>query len=518
MATFNFNSSIPVSEGFTFGPRVGSVSFQREDGTVLPEIKTPGLITTTSRGVVPHLSRDHTIKTKAVRWVQLPFESFLDQNPPIPTLQGGPHSLHKFLGYKIDQHLLSLCARDPADGREMPANGKDHVSANCIRGVRKISPVQWTSYIRACKPDVVTALSDTPFTSFPYSQKRIMKSLERSTAWLAQLLRSDAFRTTVLVHMAGAHDERARRVFAESLVERLYGKDLELIKPLRTLDEGLSGYIFDLVPLRTALAAYPQPHSVIPELVKTSLLPLPPRKIRLVHSPASPHEILRLIKDVGIDLFDAPFAQRAADLGIALDFRFPVSTAPPSTNQPCPPSERDHGKRDIGHNIFSPVYAHDHSRLASLFLDAASVHGLPDDHADRRHVCLCAACSPVTPDRCIKHSTLDAFDPRDAPKPNLPYTRAYVHHLLHTHEMSSHTLLAMHNLTVMDQFFSDIRAFLADPDGQSRFCAEVERFHEVYDDRLSILDEARAMWAKVERERGKGRLARERSVGELDVQ
>ena len=75
MATLNFKSSLFASNGSIFGPRVGSVSFRREDGTVLPEIDTPGLITATSRGVVPHLSRDHIVGTEAVRWVQLPFES-----------------------------------------------------------------------------------------------------------------------------------------------------------------------------------------------------------------------------------------------------------------------------------------------------------------------------------------------------------------------------------------------------------------------------------------------------------
>ena len=58
-----------------FAPRLGVVSIRREDGTAIPEIRTPGLITTTSRGVVPHLSRDHTSITEAVRWIQLPFES-----------------------------------------------------------------------------------------------------------------------------------------------------------------------------------------------------------------------------------------------------------------------------------------------------------------------------------------------------------------------------------------------------------------------------------------------------------
>lgn len=487
--------------------------------------------------------------------MNLPFSSAfnlqvhsLDRSPPIPTLQGGPHPLHKFLGYKPEKHILSLCARDPADGREMPANGKDHVSAFCIRGVRKvcgnivslvssietwfqISPSQWKSYIRACKPDVITALSDTPFTSPPYSQKRIMKSLERSTAWLADLLRSDGpensvgangsspSRTAVLVHMAGAQDERARRAFAEGLVETLYGQDLELIKPLKTLDEGLSGYIFNLVPLRAALAAQEDATSpeTIPELLEASLSPLPSHKIRLVHSPQSPQEILRLIRDVGIDLFDTPFAQRAADLGIALDFRFPVSAVPPSVGQPCTPTlQRNSGKRDIGHNLFSVAYAHDHSRLASLFLDAACTCGIVGDETIQDHVCNCAACSPVTSQESIKHSAIDTFHPQDVITPNLPYTRAYLHHLLHTHEMSSHTLLAMHNLTVVDRFFADIREVLAEPDGEARFRAEVERFQEAFDEQLTIFNEAEMQWAKVERERGKGRLAREKSEVGVD--
>lgn len=62
----------------------------------------------------------------------------LDRSPPIPTLQGGSHPLHSFFGYNTERHFLSLCVRDPADGRKMPANGKDHVSAYCIRGVRKV--------------------------------------------------------------------------------------------------------------------------------------------------------------------------------------------------------------------------------------------------------------------------------------------------------------------------------------------------------------------------------------------
>ena len=46
--------------------------------------------------------------------------------------------MHKFLGYKPHEHLLCLTLRDPSDVREMPANGKDHVAAKTVRGVRKV--------------------------------------------------------------------------------------------------------------------------------------------------------------------------------------------------------------------------------------------------------------------------------------------------------------------------------------------------------------------------------------------
>ncbi|TFY51732.1 hypothetical protein EVJ58_g10411 [Rhodofomes roseus] len=255
----------------------------------------------------------------------------------------------------------------------MPANNKDYVATYCIRGVRKLTPEVWAQYDAACNPDIITALSDTPFTSAPHSNKRTHKSLERSTAWLANLLHSVAARrrevgsdgepltgslSNVLVHMAGGAVVQARKAFAEGLME-----DLEEFKavnpsPYRRLDDGVAGYVFDLVPLRAALSARSKaadedlgddadtlkPRGAIntltptsradtsavdpaalSEVLRASLQPLPTHKPRLVNSARSPHEMLRLVRDVGIDLFDAHWAQRAADIGVALDFAFPVA-------------------------------------------------------------------------------------------------------------------------------------------------------------------------------------------------
>ena len=91
------------------------------------------------------------------------------------------------------------------------------------------------------------------------------------------------------------------------------------------------GYSFDLVPLRQSLNQkandLTSSHTdlLIP-LLESSLAILPITKLCLINSTKSPHEILNLISTIGIDLFDAQWApsQEAADIGIALDFRFPV--------------------------------------------------------------------------------------------------------------------------------------------------------------------------------------------------
>ena len=97
--------------------------------------------------------------------------------------------------------------------------------------------------------------------------------------------------------------------------------------------------------------------------------------------------------------------------------------------------------------------------------------------------------------------------PASALKP--PFVRSYVHHLLHTHEMSSHSLLAMHNLTALSNFLAGVREVIARGGGEE-FEREVERFEATYDEDMAPWVEAEKMWLEVERARGKGRLARER--------
>jgi hypothetical protein len=398
--------------------------------------------------------------------------------------------------------------------------------------------------VLTCRPDVVVALSDSPFTKPPYSQKRLTKSIDRSIAWLADILRpAEGVCTSspsylenmpspnVLVHMAGGASPAARAAFANGLTEVLHGKEAENVKPLKCLDDGVVGYVFDLVPLRLSLAAEENiKNSSLPEiqipitchptdilpLLEASLTSLPPQKLRVINSAISPHEILRLILHIGIDFFDAYWTQKAADIGVALDFRFPVSDQVLTESEAGRKKTRMSGRCDLGLNLFDQVYAHDFSNLPDSFLDGLSASNRLASSCEDL-VCRCAACSPVA-----SGTNHPGGSPKNSPyRPNAdptvaeflpPFTRAYIHHLLHTHEMTSHSLLAMHNLEVLDSFFAGVQTVLALPDSISRFPIEVEKFINMYDEEMLVFEEARASWHEVEMARGKGRLARAKEM------
>lgn len=348
------------------------------------------------------------------------------------------------------------------------------------------------------------ALSDVPSTGPPYSQKRIAKSIERSATWLAHFLTpTDAYLPHVLVHMSGGTSIPARRAFADSLLEKLEEKEAEAIKPHKCLDDGVAGYVFELAFLIQSLTVETEPSDQKPEtsrlvpLIQASLSSLPSDKLRFVNSARSPHEILRLIRHVGVDLFDSHWAQRAADIGVALDFSFPAQDRGSYR-------KRRNGKRDVGHNLYDTCYAQDFSPLAACFRGRAD-----NDVAATSDVCDCLACSPKAPSTIIAHSSADTIELHD--EYLAPFTRAYLHHLLHTHEMSAHTLLTMHNLTVLDIMFAKIRSTIKQF-GVEEYAAQVDRFEAEYDEELEILEEARNMWEQVDLARGKGRLAREKKA------
>ncbi|KAG5644845.1 hypothetical protein DXG03_007574 [Asterophora parasitica] len=530
--TFSLSSSADSSK---FGPRTGTLVVSRQGEGKSVDIDTPALLT-------------------------------LEQDPPLPTLplsatapNANAHRLHRHLGLDPSAHLVSLVLRDPYDTRDIPTNGKDFVSALCLRGVRK--------------PDIVLALADEPTPSHSVnqgqrtgiSQKRLTKSVERGREWLAQLLaavsRSHAAPAAptaipptthtpgIFVSLVGSNSPAARMAFARSLLEPLSELETATLGGLKVLDEGVSGYVVDLVALRRGLAPTPIPASAsetsaataqsilstassatpssppIPSprihehehaLLHASLGPLSATKPRLVTGTNGPHDILRLVRDVGVDGVDAGWAVQAGGRGVALEFGFPAPVAIGSSTE--------NGKQDIekqlGHNLYDVKYA----------LDLRPLSG-------EEGVCACIACKPVPVpgEKRIVHSEVDVPQrdgdgaTRDGERGGkAPYTRAYIHHLLHTHEMSAHALLVAHNLATAGRFLEGVRRVLDSPSGgeiavdeedprQRNFEEEIQRFEAAYAelDEEGVMSEAEVMWATVERARGKGRLGREREKAEL---
>ena len=381
-------------------------------------------------------------------------------------------------------------------------------------------------------PDVVVALSDIPFTSPPHSQKRVDKSLQRSAQWLLDKLSpvplNPEDRPNLLVHLAGGINTSARQAFSRALVETLFGPEAVQAKPLKKLDDAITGYTFDLVPLRKALKQDPGADRTLTHLIQTSLKPLPCEKPRIANSVRGPQDVLSLISTTGMDLFNSQWAVDLATFGVALDFTFPVLSSP---SNPPPTKTRGNGKTDIGHNLYDGKYARDFTRLSTLFLDGRSASPSTDVLATEQRWCPCAACSPVSPRIQLKHSRADEHvpDPSSPLEYHPPHTRAYIHHLLHTHEMSAHALLTTHNLSIVDRFFADIRDVLG-RGGIEKFREGVQKFRDWYDDDEAVGDasrdlgeadeteviggimgmEAKRDWASVDKARGKGRLAREK--------
>lgn len=226
-------------------------------------------------------------------------------------------------------------------------------------------------------------------SSPPHSQKRSIKSVERSYNWLLHLLEPEGRPSNLFAHMAGGSVAQARASFASSLLAPLDEKEQLQVPDLKNLDEGVTGYSFDLVPLKYSLPSETDTDE-IPHLLKSSLKALSDTKPRIINGATSPYEVLRLVREVGIDVFDVQWAFDAAQWGVAFDFTFPARLCS---------SEGSHQRR-IGHNLYDNKYTVDAVPLADEFCA-----GTNREEGDKP-VCSCIACSPVFETEPIDHSPL----------------------------------------------------------------------------------------------------------------
>jgi hypothetical protein len=250
----------------------------------------------------------------------------------------------------------------------------------------------------------------------------------------------------VFAPLVGSVSLEARQDYAQALVGQPSRRSAAYISADEPpIDANVCGYSLTVVPTS------PMRDASLPTLFLASLAPLSPSKPRLVLSASGPHDILRLCRDVGIDLFVDEWSSNCASVGVGLDFCFPVPVRPDESA--TAPRRLASGKLDIGHNFFDLDFTQAFVPLSSSAL--------------------------ARPVRAPKSTDETDDTPPHPFGPSEP-TRAYVHHLLQSHEMTAHVILALHNSLVMHNFFSAIRRLLEDEDAGA-FAREVDRFFETYE-------------------------------------
>ena len=153
----------------------------------------------------------------------------------------------------------------------------------------------------------------------------------------------------------------------------------------------------------------------------------PREKIRMVSGINNPGEVLQAISR-GIDVFDTSFIDTATRSGYAL--HFPVDARGDTAIDILGASNAGMDATKI--NLWSEVYVRDKSPLVPQ--------------------CPC--------DTCQNH------------------TRAYIHHLLITHEMTANVLLEQHNIFHMVSFFRAIRKSIEQGAFQDYMSAWIDRQHQ----------------------------------------
>lgn len=323
---------------------------------------------------------------------------------------------HKFL--VLDEQILLLAYNDPAEFDASPVQGKT-LTLNAIGGKRKIDAAGWIKLQSGFRAELYSAMSYD--VQFHAGNKRLSKCVDSTIAWLDELLpphannKASAHPKTatgtaslpgaMFAVIQGGNNDFERRRCLTAVVERLarYEPTAESLAPGTSVwnQRPIKGFIYgglgvDDLPEDRA-RAYTRNASMLPAEY--------PRMVPLIETP---EDVLEAIS-YGIDLFSNAYSGRVAELGHAFCFAIRPTSDDSSSIQTPLAAEMggERNKMNLHDGIFE---------------------------LDKRP--LIEGCSCYT---CQKH------------------TRAYIHHLINTHEMLATILLVIHNTHHYLEFFSTIR-------------------------------------------------------------
>lgn len=279
-----------------------------------------------------------------------------------------------------------------------------------IQGARKISPEEYMEVIAALKPDVAVAMSDEVVADVKVT--RAATSVDRTIAWLDRCLASpSADRQPILACIQGAGYLAQRKRCLQAVASRMSMLGGVCISGLDTGE------------------SREQRTDILIEVLQQ----IPREKIRMVSSLFTPLDMLEAIQ-LGADLFDMSYIASVTAGGYALTF--PVTPDQESEwysfdAMSIEIAEYENDKANTDTNSKNDIRATTGQDDMKINL-WASIYRL--DQRSLTPWCSCAAST---------------------------HSRAYIHHLLKSHEMTAYVLLESHNTEHMLRFFSAIRAAIS---------------------------------------------------------
>eukprot|EP00195_Chlamydomonas_chlamydogama_P007190 CAMPEP_0202899288 /NCGR_PEP_ID=MMETSP1392-20130828/7563_1 /ASSEMBLY_ACC=CAM_ASM_000868 /TAXON_ID=225041 /ORGANISM="Chlamydomonas chlamydogama, Strain SAG 11-48b" /LENGTH=472 /DNA_ID=CAMNT_0049585429 /DNA_START=133 /DNA_END=1551 /DNA_ORIENTATION=- len=366
-------------------------------------LNTPTSLIYTRRGGPPNLTPDMLKKLKpAVSGYQLDVMQFLAQPSPTTLKQYGAGA-HKFLC--MEEGVVLASNRDPVmyeyGGR--PANDTS-VYAMIHTGGRQVTVEGYMDVVEALQPDLYVTMCDE--ITADVKKKRAVSSVTRTTKWLDACLSLQKARNLSALPLAaitgGALPELREQSAAAAAQRDVAG--------------------FALCGFGTGEDSCDERQA----LLGAALSQLPETKPRFLAGVSSPAEVLDAVS-LGVDLFDCGYVSQVTGAGYALTF-------------PLNPDERQAAGQADAPATASGDAAATAASTSAQYQEQRGADAMKMNlwstayRLDRRP--LVVGCSCFT---CTHHS------------------RAYVHHLLQSHEMLAEVLLDMHNTQHYLAFMEAVR-------------------------------------------------------------
>ncbi|KAI1317454.1 Queuine tRNA-ribosyltransferase subunit qtrtd1 [Mortierella claussenii] len=470
MSPLNFliQSTTQVQDALT--PRHGTLSITRgkadQHGQKKRDMETPGCFMFSIKGSVPHLTPD-TMRLQSYGGVSVSLEQLLQADQPLSFDSKWPTGGFTLANYlHLEDYILLCDQRDPsytfpslspttsssdASTRKVGANTDRHVHLSTPKGVRPLTLENYLKVVRQYRPDIMVAMADNlrydrgrqdvKFKDTRPDQKKVRKSIDRTLKWLDQILqeregkdgmlqdrtiekekkerkeRRDKRRAATAEGREQQDDEppspvRVPEIATEAwedvaLFAHVQGGDFEEERIRSAVEtgerKGLNGFIIDAGSVALSTSSESDKEAIWKDIT-VSLKHLPPEKPKMVYGVHAPEDILRAVQ-LGADLFDTSYPYQLTEDGKASLYHFGPSAPPPSA-----------GAID-SNNRWLNMWDEEHSDQFVPLLEG----------------CECYACHGGR------------------------HTRAYINHLLKTHEMLATVLLMSHNMFQYAKFFTDVR-------------------------------------------------------------